>query len=427
MTTPNTRLRAARERTPSPLHPGECLSRQELADQVNTHLWKTRALRAEIDAGYVGKLERGVIRWPGGHYREAFRAVLGAATDAQLGFRNTRRAVAPLPDGAGIAGHGDRLDAFPAAVPRPVPGTVGDSHIREVEGAAELFGRWDQVHGGWSMLEGALAQARWASHLVRADCPERLRGRLYRGLADLVGTCAFKLFDSGAHEEAYRHFRFALTCAEEAGDGHRRAKILARLVRLALWTGQPDRALTVAEYALVRADRLSPARQAMLHAAHAKALAANLRGQEALRAIGAADEAFHQAPDDDSDALWADLYTAAHHAGETGEALATLQASGLGRFTDDARFAVARAGFGERYPRARVLAELQFAALVMATGDPVEAALVGNDAVDSAELIRSERVGRFLRALDRNAGRYCEIHEVRDLREHIRETLGSLG
>ncbi|MFD9960281.1 XRE family transcriptional regulator [Amycolatopsis sp. NPDC058986] len=422
MTTPNTRLRAARERTPSPHHPGECLSRQELADRVNAHLWESRALRTEIDAGYVGKLERGVIRWPGGHYRAAFRAVLNADTDAQLGFRNTRRATAPLPEGVP-----DRLGAFPAAVPRPVPGTVRDSHLREVEGAAELFGRWDQVHGGWSMLEGALAQARWATRLVRADCPGRLRGRLYRGLADLVGTCAFKLFDSGAHEESYRYFRFALACAEEAGDGHRRAKILARLVRLALWTDQPDRALTVAEYALVRADRLSPARQAMLHASHAKALAANLRGQEALRAIGAADEAFHQAPDDDADTLWADLYTAAHHAGETGEALATLQANGLGRFTDDARFAVARTGFGAHYPRARVLAELQFASLVMATGDPVEAALVGTDAVDSAELISSERVGSFLRALDRNAGRHDGIHEVRDLRERIRGTLGSPG
>jgi hypothetical protein len=56
--TPNVRLRNARERTPSREHPGECLSRQELADLVNAYLWKTYAQLAEIDAGYIGKLER---------------------------------------------------------------------------------------------------------------------------------------------------------------------------------------------------------------------------------------------------------------------------------------------------------------------------------------------------------------------------------
>jgi hypothetical protein len=39
-----------------------------------------------MDAHYVGRLERGIRRYPTADYREAFRAVLGAATDAELGF-----------------------------------------------------------------------------------------------------------------------------------------------------------------------------------------------------------------------------------------------------------------------------------------------------------------------------------------------------
>ncbi|MGH3932025.1 MAG: hypothetical protein ACRDTF_18850 [Pseudonocardiaceae bacterium] len=42
---------------------------------------------AAIDAGHVSKLERGVIRWASKRYREAFRAVLGVATDAELAER----------------------------------------------------------------------------------------------------------------------------------------------------------------------------------------------------------------------------------------------------------------------------------------------------------------------------------------------------
>ncbi|MFD9889779.1 ATP-binding protein [Amycolatopsis sp. NPDC059027] len=92
MAVPNTRLREARERTPSQEHPGECVSRRELADQVNAYLWTAYVQRVELDAGYIGKLERGVIQWPGSRYREALRTILGGASDAELGFYNTRRA-----------------------------------------------------------------------------------------------------------------------------------------------------------------------------------------------------------------------------------------------------------------------------------------------------------------------------------------------
>lgn len=98
MTSANDQLRAARERTGSPEHPGECLSRQELAELVNDHVWRHHSRVVEMDANYVGKLERGVIRWPGKLYREALRAVLTAPTDTALGFTNKRRAVVKLDD-----------------------------------------------------------------------------------------------------------------------------------------------------------------------------------------------------------------------------------------------------------------------------------------------------------------------------------------
>lgn len=51
-----------------------------------------------LDAGYLGKLERGIIRWPSKLYREALRATLSVSTDVALGFVNARRAVIRLED-----------------------------------------------------------------------------------------------------------------------------------------------------------------------------------------------------------------------------------------------------------------------------------------------------------------------------------------
>jgi hypothetical protein len=65
------------------------MSRQELAEAVNAWLAGAgeRAQReATLDANHIGKLERGEHRWPNDLRREAFRQVLDAATDAELGF-----------------------------------------------------------------------------------------------------------------------------------------------------------------------------------------------------------------------------------------------------------------------------------------------------------------------------------------------------
>lgn len=44
----------------------------------------------------MGKLERGLYRWPSKQYREALRHVLGASAGADLCFYVTRRPAAPL-------------------------------------------------------------------------------------------------------------------------------------------------------------------------------------------------------------------------------------------------------------------------------------------------------------------------------------------
>lgn len=62
------------------------MSRQELAEAVNAYLWDTYREKENLTENDIGKLERGVTRWPGERRREAFRAILHANTDDELGF-----------------------------------------------------------------------------------------------------------------------------------------------------------------------------------------------------------------------------------------------------------------------------------------------------------------------------------------------------
>lgn len=100
----NQLLRAARERTPSRQVPGEALSRREVAEAANAWLYEKTKKTTAFDANYVAKLERGVVRWPSAYYRAGLRAVLGVATDAELGLcpprhsGTTRQADVPTPE-----------------------------------------------------------------------------------------------------------------------------------------------------------------------------------------------------------------------------------------------------------------------------------------------------------------------------------------
>lgn len=112
---PNRKFRAARESTPSPTTPGYSMSRAELAEAVNEHLWRTTKKHyASLDARGIGRYERGEIQWPTAVYRTAFRAVLGTSTDADLGFYPPRR-----------AGSTSRSPIAPASGPDPVTETAG--------------------------------------------------------------------------------------------------------------------------------------------------------------------------------------------------------------------------------------------------------------------------------------------------------------
>jgi tetratricopeptide (TPR) repeat protein len=137
---PNRPLREARLRMPSPSGSGRSMSRQELADAVNAYLAPMDESEATLDANHIGKLERGAHRWPNDLRREAFRHVLEASTDSELGFHIIRG----LPN---VAPAEPPLTSEPPSQDRAVSLGILPGKITDVDGNVSDRG-WAESAGG---------------------------------------------------------------------------------------------------------------------------------------------------------------------------------------------------------------------------------------------------------------------------------------
>ena len=430
----NDRFRAARERTASLTYPDEGLSRQELAELVNAYIWEHHHEMVALDANYVGKIERGIIRWPRKLYREALRVILGAATETAVGFINPRRAVVKLDNvkrqqflhtttllGVGTLSSGPVAALLEGSEPTPIPDRVGATEIEQIRSAARVFESWDFTYGGGLAREVVLAQLRWSAGLLEAICPARLRPELHSAVGDLADVAGYMAFDADAHEDARRVFGFALACAEQAEDWHLRAQVLSSMASQAIGTGRPDEGLTLAEQALVRADRLTATERASLHTYRGRALAKMRRVRETLVAVGTADDHFaHSTPANDPQFMA--YYNAGMHAGSTGKALFDLAILGRDHGEATNRLTAAVAGNAPGHSRRRAISLTKLASLTMAIGDPLQAAALGTAALDAVGTIRSRRAAEGLRELGRHAAAHQHLAEV----AHLRHQIGTL-
>ncbi|WP_412540075.1 hypothetical protein R8Z50_30300 [Longispora sp. K20-0274] len=432
MDTPNERLREARLRLVSPSGSGRVLSRPELADLINTYVHDYLSRTVEIDENYIGKLERGQIRWPSADYRTAFRAVLKADTDAEIGFFNTRRTRDTVGDvnrgaflrGALAVGAGALVgvgEILPSAATVPVPERVGKAEIEFIRRASATFTTWDNAYGGDQARALVLNHLNWCSKLLTAKVADQDRPDLFSAVSSLAAVAGFMAFDALAHSDARRILEWALACAEESGDWHLRAKTLSSMARQEIWCGQADQGLTYIEMALVRADRLTATERAMLSTVRARALAkwGRARQQDTLTAVGLADEQFTETrPDLDPASI--SFYDDPQHHGDTAHALFDLEL--VGRPTDAAqRLQYAIAHHTSAFPRSKMFSQIKLSGLLMVTGDPREAAAVGHEAVDGAGTLRSPRSCRDLRDLLAHSQQHAGIPAVADLRRRVFE------
>lgn len=419
------------------------MSRRELAVKVNQVLFPagSGAVGSPFNANYVGKLETGIIGRPDRpEYRAALRAVTGVQTDEELGFFDPRRHDRATVDdanrrglltSAGVTMGGAVLGEPIMTLLAPtssdeLPRRVSREHISQIIAVADIFEHWDNSHGGAVAREIADDKLRRLARLLTVDCPRALRSDLHTALAHLSGVVAFMLFDAYEHDAARNRFTFALQRAEIGGDWHQRAMLLSSMARQAIWCGQPDDGLTYVEMGLVRAERLTHTERAMMHTVRARALAkiGPARAQEALKAVGAADEAFaHSQPVEDP--TWMRFYDDAQHHGDTAHALYDLAMHTAIETDADSRFRYSVQHHEPEFARSRAISRTKLASLTMAQGDPREAAAIGQVALDDAGAVRSRRAADDLRALHRLSAPHAGIGEVADLRDRINATVGA--
>ncbi|GLZ42417.1 hypothetical protein [Actinokineospora sp. NBRC 105648] len=424
---PNALLRAARA--------SRGLTQGQLADLANTEVERATGKPGAMDADYVGKLERGIHRWPNRDYRAALRQVLAVRTDADLGLHCTRSR-SGVPQGeegddverkaflrvltgtaVGVVA-GDLLGGFGAGA-----GTggqrVGQVEVEQVRSMTRMFAGQDSGTAGGLSAEAVVAQLSMSRQLLnRRFAQDAVRRQLFAAVAELADLTAGMCLDSGALREAERCFRFAVSCATECEDWSLRAKALAGLTSLSVHQGNAEDALSYAELALVRADRLPPVVRAIVHTKHARALglSGRHRAGDCLAAVGQAETHFARHTSDESQVR---PYLAAHLERDIGRAMLCLAVQGGDYGAAQQRLHSAVAKFPAGSSRAKSLTMANLAHLTMVRADPVEAVSLGHSAVDSVGLVRSERVFAAFRQLRVAGQRYRSIPQVRELNQRI--------
>lgn len=313
-----------------------------------------------------------------------------------------------------------------------LPKVVRQDDIDQVWTASKLLAEWDNEFGGGGLVRSAsLGLYHWATSLLDVSCPDHLESELFTAVGRLAIVMGASAFDAYEHDEARHYLHAGAKCAERAGNWHLRASAMNWLARQAIWVGRPDEGLTYAENGLVRSDRLTPREQGTLLNACARAHAKMGHVQETLRIVGRSDDSFsHARPGED--VPWMGYYDLAQHHGDTGHALfdLALQANDpstpAGRRLQVAavkRLQVAIKEHQAPYVRSRALSGTKLASLKMATGDPQEAVVVGNRALNEVGRLRSKRAVEDVLELRRIASPRSRRSEVAELRERIRTTV----
>ncbi|MGH3932112.1 MAG: hypothetical protein ACRDTF_19295 [Pseudonocardiaceae bacterium] len=424
---PNRAFRLARR--------SRAFTQAQVAAMVAELVEQATGQRCGIDADYVSKVERGEISWPGADYRAAFRTVLGAASDADLGLYCSRSSEATLivassivegeptwaegimfDDGliryAGAAAIGALSAHLPGILRGAlhrivVPARIDEHHVDQLNEVVEYFMGSDVLFGGGMSRNAAAGQLEWCcAVLAKSAMSDQVRRAWQSSTARLADVAGFMSFDCGDHFAARRFFLIALQLAAEAGDVQQRVHILTSTARQALWLDRNELSLDLMRLAHGDDRSLSPVARATLTLVEARTLGRQGDVAAVERVIGQADDLFGQRAADPEDPTWAWYYNPAQMTGEGGEALfdAAMRAG-------DARIATMaehrlQSGY-DLHPaeaaRPRSFNLIRVACLVLQFDDPHRGLGLAEQALGEAAPLQSKRIADDIRMLSRTA------------------------
>lgn len=401
----NEALRAARLARPSVRVPGERMGRAELAELLAAHVHESTREVVPVDAHYVAKLERGVIRWPGAAYRAALRAVLDVDTDAALGFCPPTRPEPGVPDPYSAD------DGLLALAARAEVSDVGAAAVEALEEVAELLARAYATTEPHVLLAQVRRRAGEVTALLdrRSTLAQRRRLLVVGGWLALLGATV--LLDVGDRQGAAG----ARAAAVSLGRETEHAELAAWAVEIATWTALIDREWVRAARLAADGLGLAPAGSSaavQLTAQQARAAARLGDGATVRAALDRAAAGVDRQPGD---------RPRDHHFVFDGRKLDGYTATALAWLGDPGGEQVARE-VADRYadgPARRLATARTDLGLILARQDrPDEAGHLGVLAADSGRLVASNR-WRVAELDDALAARR-DVPEAAELHERMR-------
>jgi len=238
------------------------MSRRELAELASA------LLPNPIDEKYIGKLERGVCRWPSKAHRRAIRQALDARNDHDLGFFVSRplRSDGPgqpeVGERAPIPGAGSLVElarfapsAWGVGAENAPPPAVAYGTRREVLDADDLRGRLDQckIMDG-SAGPGAALPDVLALLTATAECAKRVRddrrARLLSVAAEGAEFAGWLCRDLGELASAVYWYDRAMDWAQEAQNLTLQGYVLVKKSQMAFDARDAGRVRALADAAL---------------------------------------------------------------------------------------------------------------------------------------------------------------------------------
>lgn len=381
------------------------MTRAELAEIVAQHVWEHHGIEAPIDRKYLGRLERGEVRWPNARYRQALRDILGVPSDEALGFYSAnaertakelepvnRRSFVRVAAFGGVA-MASQSRAMPPVDPLPA---AANGDLDEMTAAVERLEQRDASFGGGASLHEAIELYERVT-LSRNEGASSMRAdrALARLQGDIGAWAGWLAYDAGDLSSARSFLADTIVHARTADLPDIEVRAMSYLALLLNRTGRYRDALHCAEAGQrIASPRAPKTVRALLHMRAAAAHAAMSDRRASRLSIEAAFRTF-EGPSSGPEPLWARFVTRGELEGLRAHAL-TMQ--GDHREAADAFQSIVDQ-LDSRYRRNTAYYRSRLAASLLAEGDVSQACTRALAVVPDACRLQSKRVDAILREI----------------------------
>jgi len=372
------------------------LTQDQVADLVRNQIHAQTGKFERIDGGYVSKLERGLITWPGQHYRTAFEVVFNTQ---ELGFyhKRTRRdadEVAATKRRSFLSLSG--LVGLPAVPMSEAPTRLGHDYLDGLDARITELADLQRNVGGGLVRNLATAEQRSAMALRGSSMTPRVRARLSTQIARLAATAGWGQFDADDETTARELLACGMDAARECDDLGLIAHLAGLTARMEVQLLRPAEALAALRRA---AGPKPPAAEVTCAALAARAHAVSGNRAAVTRQIVVAERAFAKVGPDGP--VWAAYLNAGKHFADISDSLFVLfTATGRpdSELTSRLRTTIGLLP-GER-ARTRAGAEAKLATVLYMTGAREEGDHWASAARTSVSGVRSARITHEFQRMD---------------------------